>query len=583
MRGILLFISLIAYSLVYSQSETFRATLSMNPEQAQTNELFEIIVEANVNGAINISFPDEFQIVNRTKHVQTTGGGMTVIVNGKPVQSGKTETVYIFKYVTRVSKKGTYVIKNGVFNHAKGNISLNNLTVKIVDAPPVSNSVKNNINKPFFGIISTSRNEVYVGEPVIVSSKIYSKGRITDVGDYEPMKIEGLAYKTDLFKDLNNLQVRNERVEGISFQTIKISEDLVIPQEAGEITCTPFSIQLGYQGNFFFTDYTNIVSGNARIRVLPLPTGAPKGFNGAVGKFDVTTSVASEALKEGDVFVYKIKIQGKGNLHLLSEPELNLPQAFELYGDPGKTEKVTIGAGGGEGFIEYEYTIQALESGNYDWSALQFAYFNPAERSYKSIEVPNIVLKVDKSEFSPTADGSIKRDVKIKGEGLRYIALESKNGEYYFLVDKYYFWLILILSPISAVFLGIYIRKRNLNRSEILATGMSKKASKLAQKELALAKSYWDKNELKAFAIEGHRAMSAFIARKMKCAPTELSREKLEVAFNAQQISTEIQTNWFDLMSKLEFIKFTSFVAQKEEDIPTQMSELITKIDESWS
>ena len=581
MRILSLIIVLCASFLATGQDNEIRAVLKMNPEQVQTNEVFEIIVETNVNANVNISFPNEFQVINRTKQMQSSGG-WNVIVNGKPVNSGKSETIYVFKFITRVSKNGVYELKNASISHANGTTPLNNLTVKVNNAPPVSNSVKNNLNKPFFGIISTSRSQVYVGEPVVVSSKIYSKGRITNVGEYEPLSIEGIAYKTDLFKNINNLEVKNERVENINFQTIKISEDLVIPQEPGEITCTPFSIQLGYQGNFFFTDYTKIVSGNAQIKVLPLPSGAPKSFNGAVGKFDVSTSTSSDTLKEGDVFIYKVKISGKGNLHLLSTPEINLPQAFEKYGDPKKNEKITIGTNGGEGSIEYEFTIQAMESGTHEWKAFSFSYFNPQDKNYHSISIPPVQLHVEKSAFKATEDGSIKRDVQIKGEGSRYISHEATLNEYYFLVSKYYFWVIIFMLPLIAGFTGILLKKRMQNSAEILASGLSKKASKLAVKELQLAKKYWDNNEIKSFAEEGHRALLSFLSRKMKCLPTELNREKIEHAFNQHAIDAELQTKWFGIMQQLEFIRFTSFTAQKENDIPAQMVELITKIDESW-
>jgi len=583
MRGMRLIIALLLLFATHgwSQDEA-KASLKINPAQIQTNETFEIIVEANVNGTVDISFPNEFQILNRTKQMHSSGGNMTVIINGRPVNQGKTETNYIYKYIARVSKKGTYQIKDASYKYAGGSINLNNLTVKITDAPPVSNSVKNNIGKPFFGIISTSRNQVYVGEPVVISSKVYSRGRITDVADYEPLKIEGLAHKTDLFKNLDNLQVKNESIEGVNFQTIKISEDVVIPQEAGSITCVPFSIQLGYQGNFFFNDYTRIESGSASIKVLPLPDGAPKGFNGAVGNFKVSASIEGSDLKEGDVFIYKLRMEGKGNLHLLSTPEINLPEAFEQYGDPRKNEKVSIGAQGGEGFIEFEYTIQANEGGRYNWQPLSFGYFNPSQKKYITVELANVQLDIAKSEFEAMADGSLKRDVTIKATGLRFLALEPHPRAYNFLIDKFYFWLLFLGLPIIGVATGYYARNRRQNKDSIHADGMSKKASKMAQKEVELAQSLWQKGAYKAFAEEGLRAMNSFLSRKMKCPTSELNHSKIKEALDNAKIDVETANAWLDLMGKLEFLKYTSFGPDYNDNLPAIIRDLIIKIDASW-
>lgn len=583
MRSMRLIVALLLLSTTQSWSQdVVKASLKMNPTQIQTNETFEIIVEANANGTVDISFPNEFQILNRTKQMHSSGGNMTVIINGRPVNQGKTETTYIYKYIARASKKGTYQIKEASYKHAGGSVNLNNLTIKITDAPPVSNSVKNNIGKPFFGIISTSRNQVYVGEPVVISSKVYSRGRIIDVADYEPLKIEGLAHKTDLFKNLDNLQVKNESIEGVNFQTIKISEDVVIPQESGTITCVPFSIQIGYQGNFFFTDYTRIESGSASIKVLPLPDGAPKGFNGAIGNFKASASVEGSDLKEGDVFIYKLRIEGKGNLHLLSTPEIILPEAFEQYGDARKNEKVTIGAQGGEGSIEFEYTIQAIEGGKYDWEPLAFAYFNPNQKKYITLDLANIQIDIAKSEFEAMADGSIKRDVKIKATGLRFLALEPQANKPNFLIDKFYFWLLIVSLPIIGAGTGYYVRKRRQNKDSIYADGMSKKASKMAQKEVELAQSLWVKGEFKAFAEEGLRAMNSFMSRKMKCQTSELNHTKIQEALDLAEIDKETSSAWLDLMGKLEFLKYTSFGPEQKDDLPAIIRDLIIKIDASW-
>lgn len=583
MKSFIFFISLLFVAIGFAQDEEFKATLKLNPSQIQTNETFEVIVEANTNGTVDIEFPNEISVLNRTKQIQSSGGNWTVIVNGKPVNSGKTETTYVFKYIARASKKGTYLIKNASYKHSKGVIELNPLTIQISEAPPVSNSVKSNLGKPFFGIINTSRSEVYVGEPVIISSKVYSRGRITDVGDYQPLSIEGIAHKTDLFKNLDNLQVKNEKIEGIGFQTMKISEDLVIPQEAGEINCTPFSIQLGYQGNFFFTDYTRIQSGSARIKVRPLPSGAPKGFSGAVGDFKATTRLEANDLKEGDVFVYTVRLEGKGNIHLLRTPELNLPEAFEQYGDPVKKENVSLGYQGGEGSIEYEFTIQAQEGGEYDWHPMYFSYFNPKEKRYVSIEIPKEKLSIKKSEFEAVADGSVQRDVQVKGKGLRYISDAPSLKDDHFLVETIIFWMLIILIPFVAVGSGVILKKRRDNGDEIAAAGLSKRASKLAQRELAKAQELWIKGDVKSFADEGLRALQAYLAKKMKCAPSELSKESIEAAFSAHSISEKDRSEWFAILEKLELIKYTSFSTDKEENLPDRMRSIITNLDQSWS
>jgi hypothetical protein len=574
-----LFIQLIAWG----QSEV-KATLKVNSSEIQTNQLFEIIVETNTQGSIDIKFPNEFQIVNRTQQSYSTSGTSSVYINGRQVYSTQNETTFQYKYITRIAKNGTYTLKDGVFNHKNGKIPLNSLTINVTNPPPVSNSVKSNLSKNFFGIISSSRSEVYVGEPVVVSSKVYSKARITDVANYEPLSINGLAYKTDLFKNLDNLQVEREQIERINFQTIKLSENLIIPQEAGEITCSPFVINIGYQGNFFFSDYARIESGSTKIKVLPLPDNAPDGFNGAVGKYTISYTCDHKELKEGDIFIIKTKIEGKGNLHLISTPELILPDGFEQYGDPVKKEKVTIGANGGEGVINIEYTIQALAGGEYEWTPFEFAHFNPFEKSYKKAQLPELNLTIAKSEFSVQTEASnIKRDIDIKSDGLRYISTEQNPVSDNFIISNYWYWILLILLPLLGLGLGKFTASRIKNSDQITTSKFSKKASKLALKEMAKANELWNSNDFKAFAIESHAVLYQFIARKLKCKPSELSKEKITLLFSHNTSDDSIKNELLALIDKLEFIKYGSSAFTKNENIPSEIQTLIQKIDASWS
>jgi|GEM_PF-4554664 len=579
MRSIFIFIAIVAFFPVFGQD--VKVTLSINPTEVQENEAFLITVVTNVNGSVDLHLPSEFEVLGSNRSV-TSSSSVMVIINGR-VQRKSADKSVQYSYTCRIAKAGTYTISDAIFQMNNKLINLDKATIRVTKAPPVTNSIKSNINKNFFGIIQTSRSKVYVGEPVSVYSKVYSRARITDVTDYKPTKITGTVHKTDLFKDRQNLQARNEQIQGLNFQTVEISDDVIIPQEAGKIICEPFQIKIGYQGNFFFSDYATITSGTEVIRVMPLPGDAPTSFHGAVGKYSVTTSISKTKLKEGDAFTYKITLSGKGNIHLLSAPELTLPDAFELYGDPKVTDKHTVTHEGGEGTIEYEYIIQANEEGEFTLEPYSFSYFNPSSEKYVEIPISSYKLKVAKGDHSESNESNgTRNDIEFKNEGIKYIVAKSNGSQSDFLWTKFIFWCLVLLPFLVAIPLGLIVKNRTAQKDTILANQQYKKAGKIASKRLEKASDLLQSGDKKAFHEEIYTVFTSFLAQKMKCATSEITREKINAKFLEEQTDQvtidALMNGWNDL----EMVKFGLSTSVSSEELLKEISSLIEQIDSQW-
>jgi hypothetical protein len=574
MKYVGLFFLFLVWTTSSLAQDEVKAVLKASSQTVQVGELFEVVVESSVNGSVDLRFPNEFQVLGR----QSGGSSFSITINGRNVTPNDSKSEV--KYTVRVTKSGSYTLNNGKFFYPGGSVQLNSLTIKVQDAPPVSNSLRSNLSKPFFGLILPNRTEVYVGEPVTISSKVYAKARIANVSNYEPHKIEGLAYKTDLFKQLDNLQVKNEQVEGINFQTIKLSEDLVIPQEAGEISISPFQIQLGYQGNFIFTDYANITSGSAKIRVLPLPAGKPSSFQGAVGKYNVKGAINTNELKEGEIFVFTLTIEGKGNLHLISTPELELPEGLEQYGDPKKNEKISLTSSGGEGKIEFEYTIQAQEKGIYSIKPIEFAYFDPQEKKYKTTDIGSFELKVLKGELTTTEETTLTKDAQIKAKGLRYWHEQPHpiDGDFFF--GSFLFWTLLSITLLGGTGLGIFLRHRQTHASEIQFHQKQRLAFRVFQQKLKQANGLLTNGQSKEYATRAQLATLQYLSDKSGMLSTELTKEKIKTLFANHSISEEQVQRYFKLAEELEYIQFAGGAARAE--LSGQLENLIQVIDTTW-
>jgi hypothetical protein len=579
MRSIFIFIAIVAFFPVFGQD--VKVTLTINPTEVQENEAFLITVETNTNGNLDLHLSSDFEVLSSNRSV-TSSSSVMVIINGRVQRKSADRTVQ-YSYTCRIAKAGRYTVSDATFQTSNELINLDKANIHVTKAPPVGNSLKSNLNKNFFGIIQASRTKVYVGEPVKIYSKVYSRARITDVTDYTPTKITGTVHKTDLLKNRQNLQARNEQIQGINFQTVEISNDVLIPQESGKITCEPFQIKIGYQGNFIFSDYATITSGKEVIRVMPLPKNAPVSFQGAVGKYSVKTSISKTKLKEGDAFTYKITLSGKGNIHLLSTPELTLPDAFELYGDPKITDKHIVTSEGGEGTIEYEYIIQANEEGEFTLEPYSFSYFNPSSEKYVEIPISSYKLKVAKGDHSESNESNgTRNDIEFKNEGIKYIVAKSSGSQTNFLWTQFIFWCLVLLPFLVAIPLGLIVKNRTAQKDTILANQQYKKAGKIASKRLEKASELLQSGDEKAFNEEIYTVFTSFLAQKMKCATSEITREKIKLKFAEEETDQTTIDGLMNGWNDLEMVKFGLSTSVSSEELLQEISSLIEQIDLQW-
>ena len=375
-------------------------SLKASKTEVAVGEQFSIILSADVNGNGDLNLPREFQILSRMS------GSSSRFINGR--QSFEVTRTF----VVVANKVGEYNIPSATWSYGSNKTATSNsLKIKVVEGtgnPPQQQQQQ--YYDPFgglfgpprqqqqpqatapdkhFGMLITNKREVYVGEPIIISGKVFFDGHIVDVADFDTYGMNLMAHKTDLRSDKVNLSVAREEYGGRMYQTIPLFEDLIIPQQSGEFTFSPFSIKIGFQRGFFDRGYKLVKSNESSIVVKPLPAGAPEGFDGAVGNFKVDVAYdAKPEMQAGDIIGITVKIEGSGNINLLKVLELNLPEGIVLYGDPKVENKIKVTKKGAQGTIEYDFIAQIEKGGQYDFVPFHFAYFNPESKRYQSVEIP---------------------------------------------------------------------------------------------------------------------------------------------------------------------------------------------------
>ena len=136
-------------------------------------------------------------------------------------------------------------------------------------------------------------------------------------------------------------------------------------------------------------------------RVLPLPEGSrPKGWNGAVGEFELFVVAKPVEVAVGDPITLTMRLtdsSGTAGLDGLQAPSLAAQPAFvEGFRVPGEAASGTV-----EGRSKiFTQSIRALSESVREIPSVEFSFFNPAKGEYETIRSQPIAIKVKPSAIA---------------------------------------------------------------------------------------------------------------------------------------------------------------------------------------
>jgi hypothetical protein len=123
------------------------------------------------------------------------------------------------------------------------------------------------------------------------------------------------------------------------------------------------------------------------IDVQPLPvTGQPANFGGAVGRFEIRTSLAPSAGTMFTPMTLSIEVSGQGNLDRVSLAGLPASADWKTY---PPSAKLTA-----QGTKVFEQAVVPQRSGHLELPALSLSFFDPAQKQYLTRSSPPIGVEV---------------------------------------------------------------------------------------------------------------------------------------------------------------------------------------------
>jgi hypothetical protein len=370
------------------------------------NEPFRVSFSTDMSGG-NIVPPamDDFLIVGGPFQSQ-----QTQIING--AMSFQSEV----SYQLIAKSEGSFKIGPATLNSKQGTLKSNILTIK-VKAGAVKENRKNQQDKDGFQVdIITSQKEVYVGEPFVMILRAYWTNQVRNLDMVQTPNFEGVLQNNLEFKQ----QQRREIIDGKRVVVLDFDKKLLTPTQPGTLEGQDLKVSGQVQvptgqrdlfGRQLMT-YTNKIA-TAKIpavKIKPLPSPKPEGFNGAVGKLDLSRELSRKEINGDESITIRIKISGTGNFNTISVPELIPPQGFDIY-DPKFNENIKYTASGVRGFKELEYLLVPKFKGEFIVPEMRWTFFNTKTGTYEEV-----VLEEEKVEVLSGAELPASTDAKGSGK-----------------------------------------------------------------------------------------------------------------------------------------------------------------------
>lgn len=561
---------------VIAAAQEVTVTASAAPNVLRTGDQFNLTYSANqeitgvelpqMEGVVLLGGPSQ----GRFQSVSSVNGKVT------------TNSTYQFTYFMQANREGKLNIPAATVRVKGKSYKTNAVTLEVLAA--TSQPAKGNGNAGTNAAqavapgddnvmvrLLTDKKEVYLGEQITATVKIYTKVTLAGVDlTFKGPDFTGFFTEPVEVPQLRNLQ--REAVNGDIYYSGVLRKMVVMPQKTGQLTIKPFDLQVAVRQEVrrrsvdpFFEDFDfpdiqevplKLESKSVTIRVNPLPPGAPESFTGGVGSFSFKASLSKNTAVTQEPLTLKLAVTGRGNIKLINEPRLELPPDFEKY-DPVINTNQDNGAGGTKTF---EYMLVPRVAGDFTIPAVEFTYFDPVARQYRTLRSEAFTVNVSRGSgdtLMAMAPGMAQEDIRLLNRDIRYIKNKGLNLRTHttYWADSVGYYLLYAITTVLFVLLLVLIRKRARERADTVGLRL-RQADRYARKRLVKSEALLKQGDSNRFYEEMLGAVWGYLSDKLKIPLSSLSSETAQTALKSRNVEDELTGELFRIISECEMARY---------------------------
>ena len=361
-----------------------------------------------------------------------------------------------------------------------GKIKIPNLEVKVGKkiyltediTISVSEQISNANTNDMFLKVELSNSNVKIGEQITIKyiffTRMASRVIETEFPEFEGFWVEKLYDPSGTQIDPDSWD--DVVIDNYKYKSLKLYEVALFPLSDGVFDLEPMIMKvetkekdpsfkrLFWDDPFFdtFSQKTKariLVSDKKTIKVENLKN-QPDNFTGAVGIFEINSSLSSLNVENGTPVTFYLELEGEGNLDNIGRPEIDFPDNFDIFeGEIKKDRNISDRVSGS---IIWEYNLIPRKSGNYTIKSVEFPFFHTGINSWKKIKTNPIkfsVIKTLDTEYNKT-NGNFSSSQEIRYIKLNMPSWKKENS------DKFYIGYISILLLSLMLFLSPFFSSK---------------------------------------------------------------------------------------------------------------------------
>lgn len=414
------------------------------------------------------------------------------------------------------------------------------------------------------------KTKIYEQEAVLLTYKVYSTVNLSNLNNVVP-DIKGcLVQEVDLPQ---NKEFTLEHYNGRNYNTLIWRQFVLFPQRSGDIEIPSVDFEgvvavqragrdvFDFFGGMGYTEVKkHLPTKPLTLHVQELPSGKPEGFSGGVGRFDISSTISTTELKANEAVTLRLVISGVGNMKLIKTPDVEFPEDFEIY-DPKVDNKFKLASDGFRGNKVIEYLAVPRHGGEYTIPPLKFSYFDTESKEYKTLETGGYTLNVAKGAKSSAAGTVVsfvsKEELKLLGSDIRYmktgdVSLHAK-GSYLFASFAYWLWYIV---PLLCFVAYIMLHRKQMAENANIAKMRTKKANKVADKRLKIARRLLKENKKNEFYDEMLKTLWGYVSDKLSIPVSRLSKENIATELASKGVPEDIIKEFVNVLGESEFARY---------------------------
>ena len=557
------------------------------------NVAFTIDAEPEQNSFKAPEFEENFDVVAGPS---TSVGRSMQFINGKQSSSYN----YTITYALMPRESGTFTIGSASVKVDGKTYTTRPMLVEVI-AEKQGAGVKTPNTSPEGSIgrddillrLKVSDTELYKGESLRASLVLYTRVTVENIESLTMPPFDGFWSQELSFDNAPSREEYNGRV----YETYKITELLLSPQESGKIVIPEAVMDVVAQvvvqdrrnydpifgGRQVYRVSRELKSAPVTINVKEFPAGAPQSFNGAVGNFSLRSTMPAAEIDANSADQIELTISGTGNLKFITAPRITLPESFEVY-DTKVVDNCKVTATGTTGSLTYTYPFVARSAGAFTIPRIEFSFFNPDTQAYETLatEPFTLVVKDDGSiAASATATSNynyggpmrqLDRDIRFIHTG----KLPKRAAAAFILTPLY--WLAIVAMVALFILIFAVLRKRIRERSNTVARRM-RHADKMAVQRLRMAERYMNEENRHAFYEEMLRAMWGYISDKFNIPVASLTKEKIREELYRRNVAEATAEQFCEVISRSEEAQYAPSASGEMTDIYAEAVEVISKIE----